>query len=717
MKIIDLMPGVKVLQHGEFSILFGCPPDIIKVIMQKKIAFPDYVVLPDKQFFKGVVQNATEFVFYYHVFVLQGGGKHNKLTILGEQGDVANNQDLLKLCLNGPTLEDYELLDPKGVSPYYLDNYKEAHALSPVDENGKELPIESLVNFISFTSGVLQTDKFQLKHCDQNVYELDGTVIDINFSEEQLPPYDLRSNLVPLTPSKFGIDVLGGASGFIPTKPCSGLVLNYYGQYMLIDCMPYMEKSLKARGISRNQIKSLFLSHTHDDHCNMLPLVLFHERVQCLTTKEIFWMACKKLSLMTNHTWEEFYSYFDFVPLEPYTENDFYGMKITPHYTVHSIPCIGATFTMKCSNQEKSIVFVGDNKALPEIKEMVDTGTVPLKKYENLLKLYRDPYDLFIADGGRGILHGDPKDSLQSKSDRVVFMHMDKLPAMFNATFTSAVHGKRFTLEDGNDETYLLQAMYLLDRHYHGVPEKWMNALLHNMKVLHFNAGDVIMKQGEASNCNSYIIFSGNVNVSSHDGKKSSFLAVNQAGDLVGEMAAINQVEFRSASLIAGTPVILGEIDGNTLKTFLASENKIDSISKSLDIRILLEKLFYNYGVSVTGNQIIAEAAEMLEVKAGQVVIHQGETDKDFYIILSGKFSVQKDGQEIAHLGRRDMFGEFGCFDDLIRTATVTAKENGQVLKFTKEDIVTIIRDIPALHFFVNQLIKDRGGDFLAVPS
>ena len=109
--------------------------------------------------------------------------------------------------------------------------------------------------------------------------------------------------------------------------------------------------------------------------------------------------------------------------------------------------------------------------------------------------------------------------------------------------------------------------------------------------------------------------------------------------------------------------------------------------------------------------------AEVVPVTKNQLVIRRGDTDKDFYIILSGKYSVHRDGKEIAHLEPRDMFGEFGSFSDKIRTATVKAKEDGQVLKIKKEDIVEIIKSIPSLHFYVNQILKDRGGDFLAVDN
>ncbi len=710
MKIIDIIPGVKVYKEDNFSILFGCPPEIIKHFMSRNIVLPDYVLLPDTLHYRGVLQNATEFVLYYHLFGMQNFIKGKKLNILGERAHVENNLELLRLTLLGPTREEYQALDPHGEHPFYEELYRESRALALKDKSGKEVPIDGFVNFCFFKDGVLETEHFNLTHEAQNIYEINGTAIDVNFAQEQLPPYDLRPDFVPRMPSKFGLDVLGGASGFSPMAPSSSLLLNYNSHYMLIDCPPYLEHSLLCRGISTKQLKSIFLSHIHDDHCNLFPLVLFHERIKFLCTREVFWMACKKLSLMTMHDTEEFYSYFDFVELEPYKINEFYGLHITPHYSVHSIPTIGATFTMNCDGLKRDIVFVGDNKALPQIKKMVEEGDVKEEKYNKIYDLYHDKYDLLVADGGMGILHGDPRDSLESKSNRVVFLHLEKLPDAFNTTFTRATHGKRFTIKEGTDDCYLIRTMHILNRYYPGISEEWQNTLLNNMNLVKYNAGDVIMKQGEISNGKTYVILSGNVRILIHDGKELRQAASNHAGDLIGEMAIIDNTGERSASIVARTPVTLGEIDGDILYSFMVAEKRIDRIKGMLSTRKILEQKFCNFGLSVFVNQQIAWKAKRIAVGKDTEVVKQGEPGRDFYFVLDGKFSALKDGREIGQLAEKDMFGEFENFGGEFRDITVKALSPGEVLRIDKDDIERIVKSTPSLYFFINQLIKDRGG-------
>ncbi|MGR3219486.1 MAG: cyclic nucleotide-binding domain-containing protein [Candidatus Anammoxibacter sp.] len=710
MPVLDVIPGVKVYQDDKFSILFGCPPEIIKYFMARYIPFPDYVVIPDTINRKGVLQNSTEFVLYYYLFILGNIAKGKKLQILGNETAVKNNRELLRLTLLGPTIDEYRALDdPDNKNPYFDELYRESRAFAIKDKNGVETPIDGLANFLSFKKNDIETEHFKLTHKEANVYEVNGETIDINFSGYQVPPYDLTTNMIPMMPMRFGIDVLGGATGFSPTKPCSGYIINHNSDYMLIDCMPYIEYALKARGISRNQVKSVFMTHIHDDHCNLFSLVMFHKKVKILSTKEIFWMACKKLSLMTNHDISEFYSYFDFVELKPYEKNEFYGLTIVPHYTVHSIPTIGAEISIKCEGKRHSIALVSDCSALTEVKNMVDKGVVSQKKYDDIRSLYSNRYDILVADGGMGILHGDPKDAINSKAERVLLLHLEKLPDEFNTTFTIASHGKRFTIKEGTKSSYIPKILHILDRHYGNISEDWHNTLLNSASIVGYNTGDVIIKQGPAENLNVYIILSGNAEIIQHDGISSRRIAVNQAEDWIGEMAIINRVRERSASIVAGTPVTLCEFPEDVFYLFLHSEGRIAAMHKTLEVRMVLERVLGRFGFSVIMNQHIANAGKLIVFNRDDEVVRQGSKGNDFYIILKGKFDVVRDGKHVATMGAGEMFGEYGCLTENQRNATVSASEEGEVLSIKKHDINALIEKMPCFNFHLHQLMEERG--------
>ncbi|MCB1309503.1 MAG: cyclic nucleotide-binding domain-containing protein, partial [Leptospiraceae bacterium] len=586
--------------------------------------------------------------------------------------------------------------------------YRESRALSVKDQQGREVPVDAFVRFYDFNNEELNTEHFRLKHVNHNVYEIEGTIIDVNFSEEQFPPYDLKPDFVPMMPARYSIDVLGGASGFAANNPCSGLALNYHSDFMLIDCMPYLEYALNARGISREQVKSLFLTHIHDDHCNIFPLVLFNNRVRFLATREIFWMACKKLSLMTGHPISEFESYFDFVELIPYERNEFYGLTITPHYTVHSIPTIGASFEMSYDGRNRRIVFVGDNKSLTDIQDMVAKGDVSQKKFEYLQNLYHDRHDLFFADGGMGILHGNPRDSLKSRSDRVIFLHLEKLPREFDTTFTLASHGKRFILNEAREESYIVKTMQILMRHYPGLSEEWENTLLSNLRLAKYNTGDIIMKQGEPRNGIIYVILTGNVSVLHHDGEELREVGVKEAGEIIGDMAVVNNVSHRNASIVARIPVTLCEIEEELFYTFLQAENRVGDLKEMWQKRSELETHFPFCELGDVVNSRLAHVGNRENVPADTMIIEQGGSGRDFYIILSGRFSILRDGKQINVIGPGSMFGEYGSLAERVRNASVQSLDDAVVLRLRKEEITRIIDSSPALNFHVHQLFKDR---------
>jgi len=705
---------VKVFQNDRTSILFGCPPEIIKTLMRRGIALPEFIVLPDTIERFGVLQNATEFPLYLFLFVQGNFQRNKKITIIGEAEELRRNRELLSLTLLGPSEKEYEAL---GDSPVYQDLYRESRALSVKDGTGKEIPIDGFVNFLPFKEGLVEHADFTLRHEAANVYSVGSTVVDINFLEKQSVVYDLRPDFVPITPARFGIDVLGGASGFSAEKPCSGLVLNYNADLMLIDCMPYIDQALHARGMATTQIRSIFLTHIHDDHCNIFPLILTNDKLQFLGTREIFWMACRKLSLMTGHSVQEFESYFDFVELKADEDNDFLGMTIRPHYTVHSIPTIGATFSMQVGGRERSIVFVGDNKSLVEIEKLTHQGIVKQEKYQRLLELYRNPYDVLIADGGQGILHGDPRDSLGSRAGRVVFVHLEKLPEEFDTTFSLASHGKRFTLQESNDSAFIIKTMQILQRHYPGISEHWETTLLSNVHLVKYNAGDVIMKQGEPSNGLMYVILSGLVSVRYHDGQKLREVTVKEAGDLIGEMAVVKQAAIRSASIVARTPVTLGEISEELFYRFLLAEKRIDEIKRMWSIR---QELEVNYPFSTLSdllNMQLARRGERIDLTADQEVIRQGSLTADFYILLKGVCRVERDGEAVNDLHAGAMFGEWGSLGGQLRNASVIAKGPGAVLRLAADSIQSIIDDSPALSYHVNQLLRERSGQASATQD
>jgi len=646
------MPGTKLAVTGDVSVLFGCPPEIIKVLMNSTLPFPDAIILPDKFEVNGVLQNCTEFPLYYFLFSLGHFFKGKKLIIGGEKNEVENNLKLLNLTLLGPSQADYDSLPP---SPWFKNLYAQSRYLSlkhPVKKkkhatvqstDNNEVSIQEMIEKVIFEDGILRIGNILVTHTGLNTYSIDDVLIDCNFSDEQVPPYVLNEGYVPNLPMGFGIDVLGGGSGFTKTKPCSCILLNHNSDYMLLDCLPFIDAQLKARGLCLEQVSSVFVSHIHDDHCNLFPFVLSGLKIDLLTTQEIYWMVIHKLAFMTGRAPSEFKEYFNFIEVKPYENTAYFGIDILPHYSVHSIPTIGAVFSNRHSGRTYSIGFSGDNKGLVEIQKMTSEGIVPQIQSSYLFDFYKKRFDLLVADGGSGLLHGEPRDAINSESRRIVFLHLENLDPEFGASFAIARSGKRFSILGGNSEMHSIFMSRLLERCYPGIHDKWINVLLNDMTVRYYNSEDIIIRQGEKKDDVISVVLSGRCAVLWHDGKKLSKIAEKQVGDFLGELAIIKGDSSRTASIIAETPVIICELNDDVYLNFLKAENRLSDFSDHLWERFTLERVYPFSKFCDPVKDTICRMGNVLLVKPGDVVLMNAE---NYYFLLKGQMKVQNQNTE-----------------------------------------------------------------------
>ena len=168
----------------------------------------------------------------------------------------------------------------------------------------------------------------------------------------------------------------------------------------MIDSIPFLDHHLVARGISRNQVSAVFLTHLHDDHCSMFPLMEMPHRVEVITTEEIFHMAMEKLACSLGWNLEAVREHFQLLAVHPGDTLNYYGLNIEVHNTVHSIPTIGATFSTLHKGVIRDVCVVGDNQNMASVRAMGEAGIVREQTVQNLERIYRQDFHLLIADGG-----------------------------------------------------------------------------------------------------------------------------------------------------------------------------------------------------------------------------------------------------------------------------------------------------------------------------
>ena len=89
----------------------------------------------------------------------------------------------------------------------------------------------------------------------------------------------------------------------------------------------------------------------------------------------------------------------------------------------------------------------------------------------------------------------------------------------------------------------------------------------------------------------------------------------------------------------------------------------------------------------------LAEFARELEVNTGTEVIREGETGSTLYVVVDGQVEVTRNGQRLAVIGARDVFGELAALDPEPRSATVTALEDVRLLSLDQEHLEALMAD------------------------
>lgn len=704
--VIQPCLGSRLFEDRNGSILIGQPPEVLKGLLLHGVSNFDTLVLPDTKEKGGSLTNSLEFPLYFFLFVAKGLEQGRKLNIVGEPADLSHALRLLRITLFGPTRKE---LETWGTEADLRDEWLAAsNELALKDSYGEIIPVQDFFNLHPFRNGSAKVGQLIINHIDSDVFEIGSSAatirVDLNADTLTEPPYQVTPDYVPGGLVKLGIEVLGGASGFTPTEACTGLALCYNGEYMLIDAIPFLDQHLFARGISKNQVASVFLTHLHDDHSSLFPLMIMPHKVDLITTREIFYMAMEKLACGLGWTVDSVTEHFKLIEVRPGDRFNYFGLTIEPHVTVHSIPTIGATFSTVNHGIEREICVVGDNHSMTAVRDMGDRGLVRKSTIRNLERLYADRYALLVADGGAGAIHGDPADAIQSASDRVVFVHVEELTNEFNTTFSLATSGKRYTILEGDSAIYTSQINhYLTEWLGRPFPNRWMRSLLAEEEIRRYNTDDVILVQNATTRGYVYLILTGYCEVVRHDGSQLHKEAELQAGDILGEMAVITGTGTRNASVVARTPVTLCVFSEETFKSFILAEGFQDKLLNQWSLRPAIAQQPQFANMTSTVLEKLSQIGEQKTLEPG--ASHQLA---DSHWCLLSKGAAILNGQAMAN---NEDYGARPFADNI--AGEVTSPEGCTLLMFDTKSLHTLRLKSPQLNYYLRKLrLVDWNQDF-----
>ena len=93
----------------------------------------------------------------------------------------------------------------------------------------------------------------------------------------------------------------------------------------------------------------------------------------------------------------------------------------------------------------------------------------------------------------------------------------------------------------------------------------------------------------------------------------------------------------------------------------------------------------------------IGRASDEVKVGAGKTIVEEGQTGHEFFLILDGNATVQRNGRKVASLGPGDYFCELALLDRGPRNATVKADGDMEVLVLGQREFSGVLDEVPTI--------------------
>lgn len=242
---------------------------------------------------------------------------------------------------------------------------------------------------------------------------------------------------------------------------------------------------------------------------------------------------------------------------------------------------------------------------------------------------------------------------------------------------------------------------------FRGLSPLQLRELMLDSTVHAYNPGDIIFRRNEPGS-SLFTIAQGSVAVEINPNDPSITVPIEQ-GSIFGEVGLISG-RRRGSTVRAAEPVVAVELARNAaLKLIASSPEAADAVN-----RIAIERqLLQLFGSGLTAKDIapLVEAAEIKQLRAGEVLIKEGDDDKEVYIIRRGSMIVEKDigGRSVflSYLPAGSYVGEMAAIDGSLRTATVKAAIKAEAIRLPGDKFVELLDRNPTLR---EKALKEMAG-------
>ena len=106
--------------------------------------------------------------------------------------------------------------------------------------------------------------------------------------------------------------------------------------------------------------------------------------------------------------------------------------------------------------------------------------------------------------------------------------------------------------------------------------------------------------------------------------------------------------------------------------------------------------------------EAVGMLVDEIDVPAGQVLMREGDTGREFFVLVDGTVGIDRGGTRIRTLKSGDFFGEIALLDEGPRTATATADGASRLLVLGHREFHSLMDQFPAIRTCVLEALAVR---------
>jgi CRP/FNR family transcriptional regulator, cyclic AMP receptor protein len=104
----------------------------------------------------------------------------------------------------------------------------------------------------------------------------------------------------------------------------------------------------------------------------------------------------------------------------------------------------------------------------------------------------------------------------------------------------------------------------------------------------------------------------------------------------------------------------------------------------------------------------IASIADEIDLPEGKVLIKEGDTGREFFVLIEGTAEVARGGKKVASIGPGDFFGEIALISRTPRNATITTTSPVRALVITDRAFRQLLDHSPQIQIGVLSALAER---------